>query len=77
MVGNCPQYYNSLSSCFYVIGIPNLIKKPLIVRNLVLFPLMLLLKQFSFAILILFYYLNKVLHSQIISLLINTCIEIA
>lgn len=57
---------------FYVIGIPNLIKQSLIVRNLVLFPLMLLLKEFSFAILMLFYYLNKVLHSQIISLLINT-----
>lgn len=57
---------------FYVIGIPNLIKQSPIVRNLVLFPLMLLLKEFSFAILMLFYYLNKVLHSQIISLLINT-----
>ena len=57
---------------FYFIGIPNLIKQSLIVRNLVLFPLMLLLKEFSFAILMLFYYLNKVLHSQIISLLINT-----
>lgn len=57
---------------FYFIGIPNLIKQSLIVRNLVLFPLMLLLKEFSFAILMLFYYLNKVLHSQIISVLINT-----
>lgn len=57
---------------FYVIGIPNLIKQSPIVRNLVLFPLMLLLKEFSFAILMLFYYLNKVLHSQIISVLINT-----
>lgn len=57
---------------FYFIGIPNLIKQSPIVRNLVLFPLMLLLKEFSFAILMLFYYLNKVLHSQIISLLINT-----
>lgn len=57
---------------FYFIGIPNLIKQSPIVRNLVLFPLMLLLKEFSFAILMLFYYLNKVLHSQIISVLINT-----